>query len=359
MRSWAVVQFGEPLELVERPLPELTGTQVLVKNLYAGVCHSDLHNWTNDFGLGNPPCTLGHEMEGELVAVGPDVPHDSVRLGARYLVFPWIGCGAAQRPCKMCALGLEQTCVVGSPQAFCDGRTFYGGYNSHVVLPHHRYLIDSSAAAGLPDGLACVYMCSGLTVFSALKKIGQPPQGAGDVLVLGCGGLGLQAIQFARFLFGGPPCAADVAPHARAAAEAMGCRVYDPRRQGVVEEILKDTNGGFFAVLDLVGSTDTVTFSSGVVHSGGCVVLVGLFGGEARLPVPYVAGRSLRYQGNLTGSLAEAHEMLKAVKAGAVQPIPHQIRDISEINEVFSDLKEGRILGRCILRHEGAVRTRL
>mmetsp|Transcript_74347 Transcript_74347/g.217985 ORF Transcript_74347/g.217985 Transcript_74347/m.217985 type:complete len:360 (+) Transcript_74347:58-1137(+) len=359
MRAWVVKEAGKPLELMEFPLPELKGTEVLVRNLYAGVCHSDLHNWHNDFGLAKPPCTLGHEMEAECVAIGPDVLPGTISLGTRYLVHPWIGCGSAPSPCKMCSLGAEQCCARGAPQSFCDGRTKYGGYASHVVVPHPRYLIDVAAAGPLPEGLACVYMCSGLTVFGALKKIGEIPDGPQDLMIVGCGGLGLQAIQFAKYLFGAVPRAADVSPSARAAAEAMGCKVYDPSSKGCLRGIYHETGGGFYAALDLVGSAQTNKFSLNATRRGGTVVTVGLFGGEVSYSLPDLAGSSKRIQGSLTGSLPEAHEMLAAVKARAVEPIPYQIRHISEINQVFEELREGKIVGRCIMRHDGVPRAEL
>ena len=74
----------------------------------------------------------------------------------------------------------------------------YGGYSSHVLVPHYKYLIDCKGI--LPEGLGCVYMCSGLTAYSALKKVGAPPRGGGDVLILGLGGLGFQGLQVSVYL---------------------------------------------------------------------------------------------------------------------------------------------------------------
>merc|ERR1712157_153266 len=129
----------------------------------------------------------------------------------------------------------------------------------------------------LPDGLGCVYMCSGLTAFSALKKVGHPPNGGSDVVIVGLGGLGLQAIQFAKALFGGAPKAVDVSPEARAAAEALGCKTYDPAKKGQLEQVIKDCDGeGASAAIDFVGSSATYLFSSKAVRRGGTVVAVGL-----------------------------------------------------------------------------------
>jgi len=359
MYTWAKTADGAPFQRIECPLPVPSGSQVLVRNIYAGVCHSDIHLWKGLLKTRKLPCTLGHEMEGELVSHGPDVEPGTLSIGKRYLVFPWIGCGTRAEKCKCCQTGLENTCLSGAPERFTDGNSIYGGYASHVLVPHPQYLIDSAITASGPEGLACTYMCSGLTVFSALKKIHKPPTIPHDLLVIGCGGLGLQAIQFANFLFGGLPCAADVSPQARQAAEAMGCKVYDPSEEDLVKKLIEETRGGFSTVIDCVGSTKTFEFAKRVVVSGGTIIIVGLFGGVTKILNVEIPVRALRIQGSLVGTLAEAHEMLCAVQGGAIKPIPHQLRNISDINQVFSDLENGRIQGRCILRHEGVEHSTL
>ena len=101
LRTHAVVEFGEPLQIVEQPLPLPMGEEVLVRTTYAGMCHSELHLWEGyfDTGGGNKlplntprPHTLGHEIEGEVIAMGPDVPKGMFTKGKSYAIFPWLGC---------------------------------------------------------------------------------------------------------------------------------------------------------------------------------------------------------------------------------------------------------------------------
>jgi len=290
--------------------------------------------------------------EGEVVAMGPDVPPGSLKVGNRYLVFGWIGCGTEPKPCSCCKIGKENLCTQGSPQRFIDGRTLYGGYSSHVVVPHPRYLIDGAKAyPKLPDGLGCIYMCSGLTAFSALKKIGMPTNGGSDVVIVGLGGLGLQAVQFAKALFGSAPRGVDVSPQARAAAEAMGCKTYDPSKKGQIAQVIQDSGGeGAFAAIDFVGSSRTYFFANNCVRRGGTVVVVGLYGGELQESLIFLPMRGLSIKGSMVGSLDEAHEMLDVIQSGQIQPIPHTFRNISEVNESMDDLRNGRFQGRCVLR---------
>src|SRR5476649_1059269 len=103
MRMFQVCTCGQPLQLNEAPTPQPAGTEVLLKVLAAGVCHSDLHLADGYFDLGGGnkmsladrgmklPVTLGHENVGEVVAVGPDAK--GIKVGDRMLADPWIGCG--------------------------------------------------------------------------------------------------------------------------------------------------------------------------------------------------------------------------------------------------------------------------
>ena len=117
MISYDVAQFGAPLRRFERPTPRPQGTEVLVRTLAAGVCHSDLHLWEGGYDLGSAgrlsvadrgvslPLTMGHEIAGEVGALGPAAA--GVTVGGKYLVFPWIGCGE----CAVCRSGDEQLCL--------------------------------------------------------------------------------------------------------------------------------------------------------------------------------------------------------------------------------------------------------
>ncbi|MEI8154511.1 MAG: alcohol dehydrogenase catalytic domain-containing protein, partial [Hyphomicrobiales bacterium] len=171
MRSFQVCTCGEPLQLAVHATPEPRGTEVLLKVLAAGVCHSDLHLSDGYFDLGGGkklniidrgmklPVTLGHENVGEVVAFGPDAR--GVKIGDRRLVDPWMGCGE----CGVCKRGDEQLCtkpsIIG---VFRPGR-----YSDHRLVPHPRYLFD---IGNLPPERAAPLRCSGVTTYSAVQKVG-------------------------------------------------------------------------------------------------------------------------------------------------------------------------------------------
>jgi alcohol dehydrogenase/propanol-preferring alcohol dehydrogenase len=195
MTSYQVEEFGKPLVQALRETPVPQGEEVVLRITRCGVCHSDVHMQDGYFDLGGghrldvartvrPPRTLGHEIAGTVVALGPRA--QGVRAGDRRVAFPWIGCGV----CALCRAGEEHLC--GNPQALGVARD--GGFATHVVVPHARYLVDPG---NLEDDQACTYACAGLTAYSALRKVGQLAPDA-PLLVVGAGGVGLSGIRLAQ-----------------------------------------------------------------------------------------------------------------------------------------------------------------
>ena len=168
MKAWAVVEAGKPLEHIDLPTPEPKGTEVLLEVTHCGVCRSDLHFWHGyyDLGGGNRlklsdrgvtlPRAPGHEIVGRVVKLGPDAV--GVSVGDRRVVYPWIGCGT----CAACLRGEENLCARPHQIGCSSGAA--GGFATHVIVPHPKYLLDYGA---VPPALACTYMCSGLTAYAA------------------------------------------------------------------------------------------------------------------------------------------------------------------------------------------------
>ncbi len=348
MLSQAVVKFGAPLEAIETQTPVPTGTEVLLKTKNAGVCHSDahIHDGYFDLGGGNKlelstfklPHTLGHEIEGEVVAVGPDAK--GISVGERYAAFPWIGCGE----CAACKRGEENLCV--RPRQLGCSPGVPGGYATHVVIPHPRYLLNYG---NTPPALAAAYMCSGLTAFGAIKKVGALGP-ADQLVILGCGGVGLMGVQFAKALTGKGPIAADIDEGRLDAARKAGAvATYNTKDPDALKRLIADTKGGAYAVVDFVGSEATFAFANGAVRKGGKVIIVGLFGGAMSMPIPFFPMRALTVQGSYVGSLSEAEEMMALVRAGKVDPIPFATRPLAQAGQTLDDLRHGRITGRVVL----------
>src|SRR5260370_14323672 len=194
MRAMQMIEWGQPVEARDYPDPDPEGEEVLVRVEAAGVCHSDVHIWDGHFDLGGGqqislasrgvalPFTMGHEIAGEVVALGPHA--SGVKPGDKVVAYPWIGCGE----CAVCLEGEELLCL--RPRTL--GTRVAGGYGTHVIVPHGRYLLPHE---GVPQGLAATYTCSGITAFSALKET-RDRLGADDHLVIiGAGGGGGDAVR--------------------------------------------------------------------------------------------------------------------------------------------------------------------
>lgn len=348
MLSQRLVAFGAPLEEMEAATPAPQGTEVLLKVNYAGVCHSDVHIHDGWFELGGGnklplthitlPHTLGHEIEGEVVAVGPGA--QAVRIGSRHAVFPWIGCG----DCAACRRGEENLCNRGRQLGCSPG--IAGGYATHVIVPHPKYLLDYGNA---DPALAAAYMCSGLTAFGAMKKVGTLAP-SDQVAVIGCGGVGLMGVRFACALSGKGPLAADIdESRLRAARNAGAVATYNTRDESEANRLMVETGGGAYAVVDFVGSEKSFAFANGIVRKGGKIVVVGLFGGSMSMPLPLFPLRALSIVGTFVGTLAEAEEMMQLVRAGKVDPIPLEKRPLSLAGKTLDDLRAGRVTGRVVL----------
>ncbi|MFM8691078.1 MAG: alcohol dehydrogenase [Limnohabitans sp.] len=351
MRCYCVLHHGQALELVEKPVPEPQGTEVLLKVRAAGVCHTDLHLWEGHYDLGGgkkltlaergirPPLTLSHEIVGEVVSAGPAAQGAAgVQTGRVALVHPWIGCGE----CAACQRGEENICI--KPQAL--GVVRPGGFAEYVIVPHPRYLVDID---GLDPAQAAPLACAGVTTYSALRKLGPRIQ-SDPVVVIGAGGLGLMAIAVLKALGGKGAVVVDLDPVKREAALAAGAlQAIDARAADAAQQIQQATGGGARAVLDLVGATPTVSLAMASAARGGHIVICGLMGGDLTLALPVIPMRPLTLQGSYVGTLQELKELVDLVKRTGMKPIPVSTRPLAEANAALQDLHHGRVVGRTVL----------
>jgi D-arabinose 1-dehydrogenase-like Zn-dependent alcohol dehydrogenase len=348
MKSFQVCTCGEPLQCNEYPTPVPTGSEVLLKVIAAGVCHSDLHLSDGYFDLGGGkrlsvvergmtlPVTLGHENVGEVVAFGPDAR--GLRIGDRRLVDPWMGCGE----CGVCRRGDEQLCTKpASLGVFRDG-----GYSDFLMVPHPRYLFD---IGDIPPERAAPLACSGVTTYSALKKVG-PTLTTDPVVIIGAGGLGLMCLALHKAMGGHSADVVDIDPAKREAAKKAGAvAVIDGGAGDAAKQIVAATGGGAWAAIDLVGSTATVRLGLGSLAKGGKLILVGLYGGDITLSLPPFPMRAIALQGSYPGSLTEIAELIELVKRTGLPPVPVATRPLADVNAVLSELRAGKVIGRVVL----------
>ena len=348
MKAYQVTENGKPLEEKNIETPSPKGNEVLIKTVACGVCHSDVHIHDGYFDLGGgaklptpllEPLTMGHEVFGEFVAVGEKV--SNVKVGEKYVVYPWIGCG----DCELCNNDKTHYCMNNSN----IGINVSGGYADHVLIPGEQYLFD---AGDTPDSLAGSYACRGLTAFSALRKA-EPYTQDNSLIIVSAGGLGLLALKIAKAAYGINPIVIDIDDEKLKVASNLGASLtINSSSEDAAKQIMEATGGGAKAIVDFVGAEASVNLGYQCLSKGGKQVVVGLFGGQLTIPLPLLTLTEKKLMGSYVGSLGEMKDLMKLVSAGKIEPVEVESRDVSEANRTLEEMKSGKLLGLVSLTHK-------
>jgi len=243
----------------------------------------------------------------------------------------------------VCLAGDEHLCA--APRGLGVQRD--GGFADHIIVPHPRVLLEFDP---LPEDQAATLACSGLTAYSALKKV--PSLGPADpLLIIGAGGVGLSGIRLAHRMLGVAPIVVELDKGKwDIAREAGAGEMVDPAAEGALKSLLKATGGGVAAAVDFVGAAATFSFGFGALRKSGKLICVGLFGGSAPVLPVMVAMKAVTVTGSYVGSLAEMHELMAIARAGELPAMPLATRPLAEAMAAMDDLRAGRVKGRAILR---------
>lgn len=349
MHCQCVTHFGQDLEAQDRADMVPSGTEIIMNVVAVGVCHSDLHIRDGGYDLGRGqtlsfkdrgmklPHVLGHEPVGRLAVAGPEV-QGLVDPDETYLIYPWNGCGS----CEECQAGRENFC----PTPRFLGIHVDGAYATQVRVPHPRHLFPIGNIA--PE-LAAPLACSGLTTYSALKKV-EPSLARCRPVLIGAGGLGLMAIGLVKAMGGLAPVVIDIDPAKRAAAIAAGAHAaLDGRAEDVADQVRAAVGAAPLAVVDFVASEPTSKLGFDVLRKGGTLVLVGLFGGAAPWQLPMIPIKSATIAGSYMGSLPEFRELMELVTSGKVSYLPTTAYPLDQANTALHLLHDGKVLGRAVL----------
>ena len=222
-----------------------------------------------------------------------------------------------------------------------------GGYGTHVVAPHPRHLVDPGT---IDPSVAATYACSGITVYSAIKKV-MPIAADEPIVLVGAGGLGLNAIAVLKALGHRNIISVDVSAAKLEAATAAGATgTVVASGEGTAAGIIAAAGGQVGAIIDLVNGTATARFSFDALRKGGKLIQVGLFGGELTLPLPLMAIRALTVQGSYVGNPKELRELVALAQAGTLQALPVTEVPPSQAYDALMRLRDGRVTGRVVLR---------
>jgi uncharacterized zinc-type alcohol dehydrogenase-like protein len=339
VRSYAAPAAGRPLGPHAIPRRDPGPHDVVIDVLFCGVCHSDIHQVRDEWGVGAFPMVPGHEIVGRVRAVGASV----TRVAPGELA--GVGCMVdACRACDPCRHDTEQFCEQGAAWTYnsteMDRVTpTFGGYSTQVVVTE-RFVLR--VPANLDPAGAAPLLCAGITTYSPLR---QWDCGAGTRLaVVGLGGLGHMAVKL------GVAMGAEVTvlSHSRA-------KQADARRLGAAGfEVLREEADfaararRFDLVLDTVSAPHDYDAHLGLLRPFGTMVLVGVPPGHTPLAANALIGGNRRLAGSLIGGIAETQAMLDFCGAHGILADVEVIA-IQDINEAYERMLRSDVRYRFVI----------
>jgi len=322
--------------------------EVRVKVHACGICRSDLSALEGKETI-QFPAVLGHEAAGVVEAVGTEV--NTLKEGDS-VVLSWTpACGV----CFSCRRGEVHLCQginmttegkgpLSIGGAGLDRFMGLGAFSEHVVVPEAMAVPVSTT---LKASHTCLIGCGVTTGFGAAVNTAAVRWGE-SVTILGCGGVGLAAIQGARIAGAASIFAVDPIAERRKVALQVGATVaLEP--MGAIDRIISSTGGGVDAAIECVGKTATMQDCFNMIRPGGRAIVVGLPAFTELLTIPAI---SLLREKTLTGSIyGSANPNIDFQKIATLgesgqllfAPLVDKTRHFSEINEGFAEMREGRL----------------
>jgi alcohol dehydrogenase len=334
-KTYRAMQATAPgtLELVERETPAPGSGEVLIAVEACGICGADAGDIEGADPSRRPPRVPGHEVVGRIVAVGEGVA-SIWKPGQR------VGVGRLGGHCNECAQCREGRFNLCRNQPFV-GTSCDGGYAEMMVA-------RGTGLVSIPDELsseeAAPILCAGIATFNALKKSGAE---AGDlVAVLGIGGLGHMALQYARkmgFRVAAVGRGQDIAKD----AFDLGAHVYIDTNQEDAAEKLRSM-GGAKAIIATIGNPAAVSSLMGGLAPQGRLVLLGA--GKDPLPVAagFLVGGERSVMGSITGSPHENEKALDFSVLTGVRPLI-QTMPLERAFDAYRRMKSGDVKFRMVL----------
>jgi uncharacterized zinc-type alcohol dehydrogenase-like protein len=339
VKAFGTEAVNLPLKEIIIPRRMVLEHDVEIELLYCGICHSDLHQIKNDFGMTSYPIVPGHEMVGRVTSVGSHVTKFKVgQLAA-------IGCIVDScQECDHCHEGLEQFCDAfptfsfNSPDKHIGGSTFGGFSNSYVCdekyVLHVPETLDLAAAAPL--------LCAGITVYSPLRHWNAGP--GKKVGVLGIGGLGHLAIKIAKAM----------GAHVTVFTTSQS-KMDDAKRLGADEAVLstdaeqmRQHVKSLHFIIDTVSAKHDVNAYLNLLKVDGSLVLVGLPPEGLELGAFNIIMGRKSFSGSNIGGIAETQEMLDFCAQHNITA-DIELISLNQVNDAFERLEKGDVKYRFVV----------
>ena len=358
MKAAVFREVGKPLEIEDVQISKPGPREVLVRTAAAGVCHSDLH-FVEGLYLAKLPIVLGHESAGIVEEVGDQVSY--VKKGDRVITCLSAFCGE----CEYCLTGHMSLCDNPDLRRGPDeeprlakagaAMTQFANLSSYaeMMLVHEHALVK--VREDMPLDRAALIGCGVITGVGAVFHTAKVEPGM-DVAVIGCGGVGLSAVNGAAIAGAGRIIAVDTVGSKLNLAKQFGAtHVIDASNQDMVGEVRELTGGGVHHAIECIGLKVTAENAFRMIRPGGTATIVGMVpvGTKIELHGPEFL-REKRIQGSSMGSNRFRVDMPRLVdfylngKLHLDEMISQRI-ELKDINQAFDDMKSGSVARSVIM----------
>src|SRR5512146_2903980 len=343
MKAAVLYKARQPLRIEDLELPNVDDEDILIKVVSCGVCHTDLKvvEGRNRF---TPPTILGHEVAGVIEELGAHCR--DLKAGDRVIIGMRYKCGR----CRYCLTARENLCerrpsppVLKKKDGTVVTRWNVGGFAQYVSVP--GYMVFR-----IPDGMAMeeasIVGCRVTTAYNAVKHRARLKPGD-SALVIGCGGIGLNTIQFLKCFGAYPIIAVDIVENKLDAAKRFGAtHVIDARSEDPVKAAIKLTEGGVDKAFEAIGNPKTSDQIIQATRPGGTATIIGGLGsGPFTISSGNFVTREITITGVSSRQANDVEEVFQMAMQGRIE-----LKDLitksygyDEINEALADLEHGKL----------------
>jgi D-arabinose 1-dehydrogenase-like Zn-dependent alcohol dehydrogenase len=343
MKAAILYQARQPLKIEDLQMPEVRDEDVLIRVASCGVCHTDLKVMEGRTRF-TPPTILGHEVAGTVEELGARCA--DFKVGDRVIIGMRYKCGR----CRYCLSARENLCerrpappTLKKNDGSMVTRWNVGGFAEYVAAP--GYMVFK-----IPDGMsmeeASVVGCRVTTAYNAVKHRGRLEPGD-SALVIGCGGIGLNAVQFLKCFGAYPIIAVDIAEEKLDAARNFGAtHTINAGAEDPVKAVVELTGGGVDKAFEAIGDPKTADQIIQATRAGGTATIIGGLGGE---PFTISSGNFVTREITITGVSSrranDVEEVFQMATAGRIElkSLITRSYPYEQINEALNDLEHGRL----------------
>ncbi|MDN2495259.1 zinc-binding dehydrogenase [Nocardia nova] len=325
--------------------PKLQPSHVLLRVVAAGVCQTDIHMRASTEPMLAPDTVLGHEICGRIVELAEDV--ENYTVGDQVVVYPVWSC----QVCRQCIGGRENACLKTGGRMFpapTPGVSADGGLAELIAVPAAALV----PADGLDPAFAAILPDAGLVPYHSINAARDLLRPGATAAIIGIGGLGQLAVEILRTLTGVRIIALDIKDEALGAVQDKVDRTFRSDRPGVAVDILTAAGGhGVDFVLDLVGSSQTLSLSASVVAPYGTIRVPGLNDGLFEFETSQLS-TSLPWGASITrpysGTRQDLTDLVALARTGRINANLTRYQ-FGDVMQAFDDLEAGKINGRAVI----------